>query len=245
MALPTGEVRQFQALYDSGAEINLIRHDLAKEHELTPSLRWRKPIAGFLDEHRIKLHSAHELTVSVTDIHNCTKVVGPQPFWAADFVGYDLILGYPWLAEADPKIRFKTGTFEWWNDQESEGRISVTNLEHILDDVARGETVYVLHPKEYRIQPLFHGSMGIELNRSDDPSTTDTLRGTAGQVADSCPGGGDLEDLTGYYQRQGLLWLKQYMDNMLRHLQRCVKEFPTLHWLLHETIHRTVASIYK
>jgi hypothetical protein len=80
ITLPTGEVRQFQALYDSGAEINLIRYDLVKEHKLIPSLRWRKPIIGFLDKHRIKLHSVHELIVSVADMHNRTKVVGPQPF---------------------------------------------------------------------------------------------------------------------------------------------------------------------
>ena len=236
MVLPTGEVRQFQALYNSGAEINLIRYDLAKEHELTPSLRWRKPIASFLDEHRIKLHSAHELTVSVADMHNHTKVVGPQPFWAADFAGYDLILGYPWLAEADPKIRFKTGAFEWWNDNESEGRISLTSLEDILENIAPDETVYALHPKEYRIQPLFHGKMGIEPNIGENLSATDTLRGIAGQVAETQQGGGDIENIMRYFHRHGLLWLKQYMESMLQHLERCVKEFPTLYWLPHETI---------
>jgi len=54
--------------------------------------------------------------VLVTDIHNHTKVVKPQLFWAADFIGYDLILRYPWLAEINPKICFKIGTFKWWND---------------------------------------------------------------------------------------------------------------------------------
>jgi hypothetical protein len=33
--------------------------------------------------------------VLVADMHNRTKVVGPQPFWAADFIGYNLILRYP------------------------------------------------------------------------------------------------------------------------------------------------------
>ena len=51
MALPIGEVRQFQALYNSGAEINLIRYNLVKEHELIPLLRWQKPITGFLDKY--------------------------------------------------------------------------------------------------------------------------------------------------------------------------------------------------
>jgi hypothetical protein len=136
-------------LYDNGVEINLIRNDLAKEYDFTPSLRWRKPIAGFLDEHWIKLYSVYEFTVLVADMHNCTKVVGPQPFWAADFTGYNFILGYPWLTEIDPKIYFKTGIFKWWNDQELEGRILVMNFEYILDNIVLGEMVYILHPKEY------------------------------------------------------------------------------------------------
>ena len=51
IVLPTGEVRQFQVLYNSGAKINLIQYNLAKEHKLVPLLRWRKPIVGFLDKH--------------------------------------------------------------------------------------------------------------------------------------------------------------------------------------------------
>jgi len=33
--------------------------------------------------------------VLVADMHNYTKVVGPQPFWAANFIGYNFILRYP------------------------------------------------------------------------------------------------------------------------------------------------------
>ena len=87
--------------------------------------------------------------------------------------------------------------------------------------------------------------MGIEPNISNNPSTIDTLWGTARQITDLCPGGGDLKNLTGYYQHQRLLWLKQYIDNTLQHLQRCVKEFPTLHWLPYKTVYRTVASMYE
>ena len=51
IALPIGEVRQFQVLYNSGAEINLIQYNLVKEHKLIPLLKWRKPIAGFLNKY--------------------------------------------------------------------------------------------------------------------------------------------------------------------------------------------------
>ena len=121
----------------------------------------------------------------------------------------------------------------------------MTNLKYILDDIARGETVYVLHPKKYQIQPLFYGKMGIELNIDDDPSTMDTPWGTTRQVTDLCLGGGDLEDFMGYYQYYGLFWLKQYIKNILQHFQRCVKEFLIFHWLLDEIIHHTMAFMYK
>jgi len=80
MILPTSKIRQLQALYNSGAEINLIRYNLAKEHKLILLQRWWKPIIGFLDKHRIKLHSTYKLIVLVANIYNYTKVVGPQPF---------------------------------------------------------------------------------------------------------------------------------------------------------------------
>ena len=92
------------------------------------------------------------------------------------------------------------------------------NFEHILDDIVLGEMVYVLHLKEYQIQPLFNGELGIELNKGNNPSTTNTLQGTTGQITDLCLGGGDLEDLMGYYQCHRLLWLKQYIENILQYL---------------------------
>ena len=112
MILPTSKKYQFQILYNSSAKINFIKYDLTKKHELTLLQRHWKPITGFLDEHWIKLHSAYKLTVLMADMHNCTKVVGLQPFWATNFAGYDFILKYLWLAKTDPKICFKTGTFK-------------------------------------------------------------------------------------------------------------------------------------
>ena len=51
MALPIGEVRQFQVLYNSNAEINLIQYNLVKEYKLIPLLKQWKLIIGFLDEY--------------------------------------------------------------------------------------------------------------------------------------------------------------------------------------------------
>ena len=80
MVLPISKVRQFQVLYNSGAEINFIQYNLVKEHKLILLLKWRKPIIGFLDKYWINLYSAYKLTVLVTDMHNRTKKVSLQPF---------------------------------------------------------------------------------------------------------------------------------------------------------------------
>ena len=48
----------------------------------------------------------------VANMHNCIKIARPQPFWVVDFAGYNLIFKYFWLAKADLKIHFKTGTFK-------------------------------------------------------------------------------------------------------------------------------------
>ena len=39
IVLPISKVRQFQVLYNSGAEINLIQYNLVKEHKLIPLLK--------------------------------------------------------------------------------------------------------------------------------------------------------------------------------------------------------------
>ena len=75
--------------------------------------------------------------------------------------------------------------------------------------------MYTLYLKEYRIQPLFYSKMGIKPSIGDNPSITDTLRGTAGQVAEILQGGSDLKDPTRYFHRHRLLWLKQYIESML------------------------------
>ena len=79
------------------------------------------------------------------------------------------------------------------------------NLKYILDNIASSEIVYILHLKEYQIQPLSYSELGIKLSKGDNPFTTDTPWGTAGHVMDLCLKGGDLEDLIGYYQRYRLL----------------------------------------
>ena len=61
----------------------------------------------------------------------------------------------------------------------------MTTFEYIINDIALGKTIYVLHPKKYWIQALFYSEMGMEPNVGDTPYTMDIPWGTAGQVVDT------------------------------------------------------------
>ena len=58
----------------------------------------------FLDDKELRIYGSCRLTLECPDSMGTRKQVGPETFWAADFYGYDLVLGYLWLAEADPCI---------------------------------------------------------------------------------------------------------------------------------------------
>ena len=80
--------------------------------------------------------------------------------------------------------------------------ILLISLRDILNNIALDEIVYALYPKEYWIQPLSHSKTGVELCIGEDTSVTDTLWGTAGQVADILQEGSDFKNLIKYFQRQ-------------------------------------------
>jgi hypothetical protein len=55
-----------------------------------------------------------------------------------------MVLGFLWLQEADLKIRFSTGEFEWWEDDYN--RIKITDAANLVTDIQPGERAYVLYP---------------------------------------------------------------------------------------------------
>ena len=63
-----------------------------------------------------------------------------------------------------------------------EGHILLISLKNILEDIKLDKIVYILHLKEYQIQPLFYNKIGIEPSIGNNPSTINTLQGTTGQV---------------------------------------------------------------
>jgi hypothetical protein len=93
--LPNGTVVLLQALYDLGAEINLITRKAVKIHNLQHALAMCKLTAKFLDDNSLLLYEPYNLTLSCIDSEGAGKAIGLQRFWAADFNGYDIVLGYP------------------------------------------------------------------------------------------------------------------------------------------------------
>jgi transposase InsO family protein len=230
-----GSPRILRALYDSGAEINLVRQSIANELGHPAVEAAEKPLAKFLDDNQFNIGGAYDLTIGCSDRHGVHRNVGPQRYWAADFKGYDMVLGFPWLQEADPKIRFSTGEFEWWEDDHN--RIKITDAANLVTDIQPGERAYVLHPNRMVCTTLSESlkdALREELHREPNGPP----KGPVG------PSGDVIQDAE-WFHRQGLLWLKTLTQEIKDRLQRCVENIPNLSWLPEETVHRIIASMYQ
>lgn len=122
-----------RALYDSGAEINLITLRAANAIGSPPSALRNKPVATFLNDNKLRIHDPYQLDLHCADSNNIRKTVQGQIFWGAEFEGYDAVLGYPWLQEADPRIQFSTGKFDWWDN--TDDRVHLTDAQELLSDI--------------------------------------------------------------------------------------------------------------
>ena len=98
-----------RALIDSGATLNFVAQICAKELDL-PSLGHSSGRIRTLGGEALQTFDTHTIRVAIED-HYGTKASVAQDFVAAAMVGYDLVLGMPWLREQDPDIDWSQGTF--------------------------------------------------------------------------------------------------------------------------------------
>jgi hypothetical protein len=143
LQVPGAEPKRLRALYDSGAEMNLVSEEALTDLSIQCEKSPRQPRATFLDDKEMQILGSCQLTLDCPDNSGAVKRVGPETFWAARFHGYDLVLGYPWLAEADPCIRFSTGTFTWF--AEDTERIYLASASELFTGIGPGEQAYILH----------------------------------------------------------------------------------------------------
>ena len=96
---------EVQCLIDSGAERNFVSQAWIKENELPEDHAVPEQIQA-VDEHRIPCYGSHQIDVEITD-HEKVRKRWKSQFHAVDMRGYDMILGYSWLSEIDPDIRWR------------------------------------------------------------------------------------------------------------------------------------------
>ena len=148
LQVPGGAPRTLRALYDSGAEINLVNRASLEGTNIVPYSNARKLRAITLDNKQLQIHGSCQLIMDCPNSAGTRKLVGLETFWAADFHGYDLVLGYPWLAEADPCIHFAKGTFTWYADRTE--RVFIASVQELFNNLGPGEQPYLLHPQALR-----------------------------------------------------------------------------------------------
>ena len=104
-----------RALIDSGASLNFITQMCAKELDLTPIDNGQVRIRTLGGE-SLQTFGTHTLRIAIEDNHGGSASVQQQVI-AANMVGYDLVLGMPWLQAQDPDIDWAQGTFRVKRDR--------------------------------------------------------------------------------------------------------------------------------
>jgi hypothetical protein len=72
--------RILQALYNSGAEINLVQQSIANELGYPAVEAAEKPLAKFLDDNQFNIGGAYDLTIGCSDCYGVHCNVGPQRY---------------------------------------------------------------------------------------------------------------------------------------------------------------------
>jgi hypothetical protein len=132
--VPDGTTASLKALVDNGAQINLISQAVVQRYGLVPRAA-PKPNARFLDENPMTIYEAHELEITVQDADSSPRMVR-QLFHGASFKGYDMVLGWDWLAASNPLIDFRKGSFVW--SPEGGEQLEQWKLDEIVDGLQSG-----------------------------------------------------------------------------------------------------------
>nr|KAK5434596.1 hypothetical protein LTR18_010471 [Exophiala xenobiotica] len=110
---PKGPVKM-RALLDSGSTKNVISQTFAIAYELQPTtttVRLRN-VSG----QEIRVYGEHRLDTAATDMRGRYKKRS-HPYLAADIQAHDVILGYPWLKDVNPRIDWEKGTWCYSKDE--------------------------------------------------------------------------------------------------------------------------------
>ena len=127
-----GATRVVDALLDSGAEVNLVSPLLAKEMDWQPKEAMAVTVRG-IDGHLMTSYGTYQEEVAVVDSlgmsrsHQCS-------FFSVASATQALILGYPWLEQADPQISFRDKHWEYQEEEPDARSCRVMGLSALRDN---------------------------------------------------------------------------------------------------------------
>ena len=104
-------LRKAQCLIDSGAERNFVSQQWIKENDVPEDDTNPKDVQA-IDGRVVRSYGAHEMKASIEDRNKVSKD-WQVALYSVDMRGYDMILGYPWLCEADPDVRWREATWTY------------------------------------------------------------------------------------------------------------------------------------
>lgn len=137
---PTGHTTAL-ALIDCGAEANFTSQYWLKENLPDLPRSWPRRIHA-IDGHDVYSYGQHKLTVGATDRNGLTREFRHN-FDAVDLIGYDMILGYPWLMEVNPDPNWRKKTWAYWETP----RITTISAEQAERELSRKHRVaYLMIP---------------------------------------------------------------------------------------------------
>jgi hypothetical protein len=77
---PRQDLLTLQALYDSGAEINIVNQDVTQHLVRARDIKEETPKAHSLEGTELEIQHPYKVTVESQDSTGTSKVVGPQTF---------------------------------------------------------------------------------------------------------------------------------------------------------------------
>ncbi|KAI9775895.1 MAG: hypothetical protein M1816_005714, partial [Peltula sp. TS41687] len=100
------EWKTLTALIDLGANENFISHLRAAELGIKPRLDEATPKVTTIDETQLQVYGVYRPRIRVTDNSGSTGESHSR-LLAASFTGWDIVLGWPWLKELNPDIKWR------------------------------------------------------------------------------------------------------------------------------------------
>ena len=103
----------------------------------------------FLNSNQMTIWDAHNLMVTTSDSQGTSCTISLQTFQGGSFDGYNMVLRWDWLAEADLLISFCTRQFI--QGTLDPRRLQTVALNTLLEDIKAGEIAYLLWPEDSNI----------------------------------------------------------------------------------------------